>query len=87
MPIYDYVCSQCGKRFDKLVKLSMDVEQTAVTECPVCGAPAHKVVSPFRIANGSASSSGFDDEPASAATPNVTPKEDIERWRKESKKK
>lgn len=43
MPIYEYRCTQCGHKFDKLVKLSA---QTADIECPRCGAhQAEKAVS------------------------------------------
>jgi putative FmdB family regulatory protein len=45
MPIYEYHCKQCGKKFEKLVKLST---QTAEIECPQCGGRrAEKTVSLF----------------------------------------
>ena len=33
MPIYDYVCDECGKKFEKLVLKPA----TDVVDCPACG--------------------------------------------------
>ncbi len=49
MPIYEFECSSCGHRFDRLQKLS-DADPTI---CPVCAAPQlHRRVSApsFRLA-------------------------------------
>ncbi|MEO8810501.1 MAG: zinc ribbon domain-containing protein [Rhodanobacter sp.] len=49
MPIYEFECSGCGHRFDRLQKLS-DADPT---DCPVCAAPLlHRRVSApsFRLA-------------------------------------
>jgi len=55
MPIYEYHCKQCGKKFEKLVKLST---KTAEIECPKCGARrAEKAISQFGTA-GNTSSGG-----------------------------
>ncbi|MGA8262740.1 MAG: zinc ribbon domain-containing protein [Arenicellales bacterium] len=35
MPIYPYVCTECGHEFDALQKISDD----PLTECPACGKP------------------------------------------------
>jgi putative FmdB family regulatory protein len=35
MPIYAYVCTECGHEFDALQKISDD----PLTECPACGKP------------------------------------------------
>lgn len=51
MPIYEFECSQCGHRFDRLQKLS-DADPV---DCPDCGAPkVHRRVSApsFRLAGG-----------------------------------
>ena len=51
MPIYEFECSQCGHRFDRLQKLS-DADPA---DCPECGAPkVHRRVSApsFRLAGG-----------------------------------
>jgi putative FmdB family regulatory protein len=51
MPIYEFECTQCGHRFDRLQKLSDPDPST----CPSCGAPqVHRRVSApsFRLAGG-----------------------------------
>jgi putative FmdB family regulatory protein len=34
MPIYEYLCQDCGTKFEKLVRRTADVPET---ECPKCG--------------------------------------------------
>ena len=34
MPIYEYLCQDCGAKFEKLVRRSADAPET---ECPSCG--------------------------------------------------
>ncbi len=34
MPIYEYLCGECGERFAKLQKMSATPDETA---CPKCG--------------------------------------------------
>jgi putative FmdB family regulatory protein len=49
MPIYEFECSQCGHRFDRLQKLS----DPDPSDCPTCGAPqVHRLLSApsFRLA-------------------------------------
>ena len=41
MPLYEYQCTRCGRRFEQLQKLS----DPPVTECPACGGPVEKLVS------------------------------------------
>jgi putative FmdB family regulatory protein len=51
MPIYEFECTQCGHRFDRLQKLS----DPDPANCPSCGAPqVHRRVSApsFRLAGG-----------------------------------
>ena len=51
MPIYEFECSHCGHRFDRLQKLS-DADPV---DCPACGAPQvrRRVSAPsFRLAGG-----------------------------------
>jgi putative FmdB family regulatory protein len=55
MPIYEYHCKQCGKKFEKLVKLST---KTSEIECPRCGAQqAEKTVSLFGTSGSTPSGS------------------------------
>jgi putative FmdB family regulatory protein len=34
MPIYEYLCADCGNKFEKLIRRNEDVEKL---ECPSCG--------------------------------------------------
>jgi len=38
MPIYEFECTECGERFDRLQKLS----DPDPTDCPTCGKPRVK---------------------------------------------
>ena len=45
MPIYEYRCSECGEKFEKLVRFSAS---TSEVECPKCGSQkADKLISAF----------------------------------------
>lgn len=49
MPIYEFECGECGKRFDRLQKIS----DPDPTDCPACARPAvrRRVTAPsFRLA-------------------------------------
>lgn len=51
MPIYEYVCRECGKELEKLQKMS----DASLTDCPECGAAALKrkvSAAAFRLAGG-----------------------------------
>ena len=51
MPIYEFECADCGKRFDRLQKLS----DPDPTDCPACSKSAvrRRVTAPsFRLAGG-----------------------------------
>ena len=41
MPLREYQCTRCGRRFERLQKLS----DPPVTDCPTCGGPVEKLVS------------------------------------------
>ncbi|MBN1994627.1 MAG: zinc ribbon domain-containing protein [Anaerolineae bacterium] len=71
MPIYEYICQDCGEKYEKLVRsLKAKVELT----CPQCGSQhAKKVISVFGAAIGAgsgASSAGSKvSAPAAACGP------------------
>ncbi|MFA7157886.1 MAG: zinc ribbon domain-containing protein [Kiritimatiellia bacterium] len=51
MPIYEYECTQCKKRFEHLLKNSRDVPAA----CPGCGAKkVSRVFSSFSVSMGAA---------------------------------
>lgn len=39
MPMYDFICTECGCQFERIVKTGAD------QECPHCGAAAQKQIS------------------------------------------
>jgi putative FmdB family regulatory protein len=41
MPLYEYQCSACGRRFERIQKFS----DPPMEVCPVCGGSVHKLVS------------------------------------------
>ena len=42
MPIYEYQCAQCGKRFERIQKFS----DPPVEVCPSCGGRVERLLSP-----------------------------------------
>lgn len=53
MPIYEYICSRCGHRFEALVF------GTKVPDCPRCGSSKlEKLFSAFAVGSGPAAPSG-----------------------------
>ncbi|MGQ9470409.1 MAG: FmdB family zinc ribbon protein [Candidatus Aminicenantales bacterium] len=50
MPIYEFICRQCGQRFECLTRIGNEKEVT----CPSCGsAELTKLFSSFGISGGS----------------------------------
>ncbi|MDX9719253.1 MAG: zinc ribbon domain-containing protein [Myxococcota bacterium] len=45
MPLYEYHCDSCGKKFEKL----RDRKQSESAPCPDCGTAASKVLSAFAV--------------------------------------
>ncbi len=45
MPLYEYVCEECGYRFEALQRFSDE----PLKVCPKCGGPLKKVLSPPAI--------------------------------------
>jgi len=41
MPLYEYQCSKCGHRFEKIQKFS----DKPVKKCPECGGPVEQTIS------------------------------------------
>ena len=41
MPIYEYQCEACGRRFDRIQKFS----DPPIEVCPTCGGRVHKLIS------------------------------------------
>lgn len=57
MPIYEYLCTSCGDKFEKLVRRSSDVLETG---CPACGEKhLEQQYSTFAARGGSSAESSF----------------------------
>jgi putative FmdB family regulatory protein len=41
MPLYEYQCTKCGHRFEKIQKFS----DKRIKKCPECGGPVEQVIS------------------------------------------
>jgi putative FmdB family regulatory protein len=41
MPLYEYQCSKCGHRFERIQKFS----DKRIKKCPECGGPVEQVIS------------------------------------------
>lgn len=54
MPLYDFVCEECGHEFEHFKRLS---ERTDPVECPECGELGKRVLSGFAVGGSSTSSS------------------------------
>ena len=54
MPIYEYRCDKCGRRFEELVLTASDE-----VECPHCGCgKVERLISPFSSSKGGCAPSG-----------------------------
>ena len=50
MPIFEYVCSECGQRFEKLV---LSVSRAKEIQCPHCSSKSvSKALSTFGVGGG-----------------------------------
>jgi putative FmdB family regulatory protein len=64
MPIYEYVCSSCGYRFEKLVR-SMGAGEPKM-RCPQCHKDnAQRAVSSFAVGGGALPGSPVEPAPVS----------------------
>jgi putative FmdB family regulatory protein len=54
MPIYEFECRECGKAFEKLVRISSEATEV---QCPACGSQKleEKISSFAAVSNGSTS--------------------------------
>jgi len=54
MPLYDYLCESCGKKFEDIRSLA----ERQIAPCPVCGKQGEKQISGFFTSSSSSKSSG-----------------------------
>jgi putative FmdB family regulatory protein len=67
MPIFEFVCTDCGNNFEELVRTSSAVD---LVECPVCSSgQVRKKVSTFasKLSSGSSYSLGSSSAAASCS--------------------
>ena len=58
MPIYTYICNECGKKFDLLVGVTAQQEEL---KCKKCGSKnIKKILGTFSVSGGSGKSSDSD---------------------------
>ena len=58
MPLYSYVCRDCGEKFDLLVGVTAQQEEL---KCKKCNSRnINKLIGSFNLGGGSLKSSGFD---------------------------
>jgi len=66
MPLFEYRCPNCQRRFEKLVRLA---DRTEEAICPHCGYErAERLISAFAIAGGSHTGRGLGSKEASSCT-------------------
>jgi len=62
MPVYEFQCQDCGKKFETVATLA-EKEAGLVPACPKCGRKrARQVFSRFTLLVGSKTDDDFDDE-------------------------
>lgn len=81
MPIYEYECSRCHRRLEKI----QSFRDEPLKECPACGGPLERLISPPAIqfkgsgwyvtdyARGSNAAKPANDKPAAASGSEVAP--------------
>lgn len=71
MPIYEYVCKECGTEFEKMVRLSQSEGVVGAPECPRCGSDqTQKQISNFasRLVGQSAGASASSSSSSSCSS-------------------
>jgi putative FmdB family regulatory protein len=64
MPLYEYICHDCGQTFEKMVRFS---EQDQLPTCPTCGSvETQKQLSTFATRGGA--SQGFSSPSSSSCS-------------------
>jgi putative FmdB family regulatory protein len=84
MPLYEFVCLDCGHRFTKLSRLATSSTEEAPPACPqCCSANTKRAISSFAVGGPG----GVDvkevaaNEASAKRQASVTPKDQIDKWR------
>ena len=84
MPIYEYQCASCQKRFTELSRTVKGASESVAPPCPHCQSEdTRRVVSGFAVHGpGQIDSKEISAQQAAASREaSITPKGQIERWR------
>lgn len=69
MPIYEYVCDECGERYERIV-----MSQTQAITCPKCESAKHTIQLSVFAAPANGAKSSANASPASAGSCGCTPR-------------
>ena len=62
MPVYEYVCKDCEKKFDHLARTMSSAADDHGLKCPACGSKkTSRALSVFAVGSEGAKSSASDD--------------------------
>ena len=88
MPIYEFICDDCGYRFSKLFRTMLSTGQGPAPPCEGCGsANTRRAVSQFAV-QGAGSPDPVEraaQRAADSKLSTITPREQIDKWRREAK--
>jgi len=60
MPLYEYECSTCQARFERLVRRACVASEDALTPCPKCAADSvTRVISPCAVSSDATREASF----------------------------
>jgi len=88
MPIYEFICDDCGHRFSKLFRTMHSAAEGPTPPCEACkSANTRRAVSHFAIQGSTGSDHGeiAAQRAADDGLASITPKEQIDRWRRQAK--
>jgi len=89
MPIYEFECNACGHRYSRLFHRMSSSDEKLDAPCPVCqSVDTRRLVSSFVLHGPSKASAGASagGESEAPKQPAVTPKEQIDRWRRQDRR-
>jgi putative FmdB family regulatory protein len=70
MPIYEYVCDECGERYERIV-----MNHSAAITCPKCSSAKHTIqLSVFAAPSGSGKSASSSSDAPDAGGCGCTPR-------------
>jgi len=89
MPIYEFICNDCGHRFARLFRAVQGSDEGASPPCQACGsANTRRAISQFAVhgPGGADPAEVVAERAAENKLASITSKEQIDAWRSASKK-